>query len=362
MKTTHLMLMAAVAIGASSLTGCSDKTYEPDDSTLDAGNAIRFAVNTELTRAGDITTNNLSSFYVYAFTDVQDTPSLFMDNVEVTKNSTNVWTYSPVEYWPAGKTVDFYAYAPAGWVGLGAMNGPVAYESYPGTQDIIYAVCADMKGNTGMANAQVLLNFRHALSKVTLKLSSTNSDLQVKVSNVALSHIRSKGNFYFPTVTTSPDSGDGVGHWEDQNTPVPYLFHMSQAADDVITLTSTPSDMSNSSMGLGGSKYLVPQPLPWTSDGGETDAYITVMCSIYDSHTGAKLWPNANTPEDNIVEGSTFGDGLLKFPLATSSFTSWKPGYHYIYNLVINSNDEMGAIEFGTPTVDSYVDVSTIYE
>ena len=78
--------------------------------------------------------------------------------------------------------------------------------------------------------------------------------------------------------------------------------------------------------------------------------------------SGAKLWPNANTPDENIAEGSTFGDGLLKFPLSTSRFSKWEPGCHYIYNLVINSNDEMGTIEFGTPTVDTFVDVTTTYQ
>ena len=41
---------------------------------------------------------------------------------------------------------------------------PVSYDSYPGTEDIIYAVSPNLSGNTGAANAQVLFNFRHALS------------------------------------------------------------------------------------------------------------------------------------------------------------------------------------------------------
>ena len=86
------------------------------------------------------------------------------------------------------------------------------------------------------------------------------------------------------------------------------------------------------------------------------------MCSIYDAESGSKLWPNANTPEENRVEGSTYGDGLLKFALSTSKFSSWQPGVHYIYNLLINTNEDMGAIEFGTPTVDSFIEIETNYE
>ena len=100
----------------------------------------------------------------------------------------------------------------------------------------------------------------------------------------------------------------------------------------------------------------------YSTNGSGNDTYIAVMCSIYDAKSGAKLWPNANTPAENVVEGSTFGDGLLKFPLSTSKFSAWQPGVHYIYNLVINANDEMGAIEFGNPTVDSFIEVISNYE
>lgn len=357
------LLLASLTLGGIAFSACTENEPASDRGEAQRENAIRFAVNAEQTRAGDITTNNLTKFYVYAYTDVDSVRKLFMDNVEVNKTGTNTWTYSPVEYWPASETVDFYAYAPAGWIGEGKPFGPVAYDAYPGTQDIVYAVCAGMKGNAGVANAQVLLNFRHALSKVTLKLSSSNTALQVKVTNVALSNIMTKGNFNFPAETTSGTGEEGrVGSWTDQNTPHAYLYHMSQQEGDIITLTTTATDMSTNGSGLGGPKYMIPQNLSWRSNGAGSDNYITVMCSIYDAKTGVKLWPNANTPAENIVEGSTFGDGLLKFPLSTSKFSEWEPGYHYVYNLVINSNEEMGSIQFGTPTVDTFVNVSTTYE
>lgn len=352
-----------IMLSAIALSACSENEPVTDQGQQSGGDAIRFAVNTEHTRAGDITTNNLSTFYVYAYTDVNSKPAVFMDNVEVTKTSANSWTYSPVEYWPANAAVDFYAYAPAGWLGDGKPTEPVVYDASAGDQDIVYAVSPDMKGNVGGANAQVLLNFRHALSKVAVKLSSTNTTLQVKVSNVVLTNIMTKGNFTFPSESTAgtPDTGN-VGKWSDQNTATTYVLHMSQSMEDIITLTSTATDLSNTGLGLGGAKYLLPQILTWRSNGSGNDTYIAVMCNIYDAKTGAKLWPNENTPKENIVDGSTNGDGLLKFPLSTSLFSEWEPGYHYVYNLVINSNEEMGAIEFGNPTVDTYVDVSTNYQ
>lgn len=321
---------------------------------------IRFAAAAEMTRA-DVTTNNLTTFNVYAYTGTATSPKVFMDNVTVTKSATHVWTYSPVSYWPAKESVDFYAFAPAEWIGSATPVVPIPYDNVGGQTDIVYAVNPNLTGNTG-SNAQVLFNFKHALSKVIVKLSSTNTSLQVKVTNVALANIATKGNFHFPGLSTSGTvTPNSIGQWTDQNTGSTYLYHMSQAPDDVITLNSTPNDMSGDDLELGGPKYLLPQALTWNHNGSGSDTYLTVMCSVYDAQTGVKLWPNANTPAENVVEGNTFGDGLLKFPLSTTAFNEWQPGYQYVYNVVINSNEEMGAITFGDPSVDTYVNVDTNY-
>lgn len=99
------------------LTACSSAD-EPRQPGENDSNAIRFAANTEYSRAkGDITTNNLTSFNVYAYTGLGTSPVTFMDNVKVTKTGANTWTYSPIKYWPANEDVDFYAFSPQGWVG-----------------------------------------------------------------------------------------------------------------------------------------------------------------------------------------------------------------------------------------------------
>lgn len=362
MNRQNLLIIASAVAGAAALGACSsDESYSGP--TEEASGEIRFAANTESSRAGDITTNNLTAFNVYAYTGTPAAANLFMDNVEVTKTSGNTWTYSPVKYWPANENVDFYAFAPATWVGSGGPLAPVPYDATGGTEDIVYAVAPNLRGAAEQPNAQVVFNFRHALSKVTVKLSSSNENLRVRVSNVALSSIMTKGNFTFPSGSTSETaSADNVGTWTDQNTPQNYVLLWSQAADELLDLTSTPTVIPTAGLGRGGTVFAMPQPLTYRSNGNGADNYIGVMCVIYDASTGTKLWPNENTPEENIVQGSTFGDGILKFPLPTSKFSAWQPGCHYIYSLVINSNEEMGAIEFGTPTVDSFIEVETSYE
>lgn len=358
----NLCLLLASALSAVGFMACTDEADAPQP--MESGNnEIRFAASTDLSRVTDITTNNLKSFNVYAYTTTPDSANLFMDNVTVRKTSNNVWTYSPVQYWPANKDVDFYAYAPEQWVGSKSPLQPIPYYAYPGHEDLVYAVNMNLRGNVGQPNAQVIFNFRHALSKVTVKMSSTNTNLKVMITNVALSNLYSKGNFNFPQESTKGEpTAQSIGTWTDQNSPVAYVLHWSQALEDHFQLTTTPTIIVEQGVGLGGSLFLIPQPLTYRSNGSGMDNYISVMCSIYDAKTDTKLWPNENTPPENIVSGSTYGDGLLKFPLSTSKFSEWQPGYHYIYNLVINSNEEMGSIEFGTPTVDTFVEVESNYE
>lgn len=351
----------AVAFGSLAVFASCSTAEEDNMAVASSGGVISFTASTEYSRSGDITTNNLKTFNVYAYTGGSGSAGVLMNNVTVTKNGNNVWTYSPTVYWPAKETVDFYAFSPASWVGSANPLGPVAYYDYPGTDDIVYAVSTGLTGGT--INPQVVLNFRHALSKVTVKMRSSDENLLVKVSNVAIANIMAKGNFYFPEKSSSEEpAADNTGVWSDQNTPLVYMYHMSQDAGDLITLTTTATDMSDTGMKLGGGKFLIPQTLSYRSGGSGSDTYLTVSCSIYDAKSGVKLWPNANTPAENIVEGSTFGDGVLKFPLGTSEFQAWQPGVHYIYNLTINNNEEMGAIEFGNPNVDSYVNVESIYD
>ena len=76
-------------------------------------------------------------------------------------------------------------------------------------KNIIYAVSPDLIGSAGVPNAQVIFHFRHALAKVTVKMSSTNEDLSVRVTNVVLTNLMTKGNFSFPPESTSDILAEG---------------------------------------------------------------------------------------------------------------------------------------------------------
>lgn len=348
------MLSGAVLTAIALLTGCASEDSPDKEGPASGSKAIQFSAATEYSSRGEeYTTNNLSSFYVYAYLATDN--SLFMKNVNVTKGSDNTWSYSPVKYWP-DDAVNFYAYAPSGWVPSTGTLSAFSYENY-GDQDLIYATALDRSQPAAGEQGQIKFNFRHALSRISATLNSTNSKVTVKVSFVAVvaNHM---GTFSFPTVSTDgTENSDGT--WSDLSMTHAMPLYWAQHTDDVMTLTSTPVDPNSQGYMP---QYALPQTLPWTDDNVKAnDHYLELHFSVFDAETGAKLWPNKNTDKDDLVQGSTVEDGLVRFPLSTGTITEWKPGYHYIYNITINGQSDMQPIEFGQPTVEGYIDVDTSF-
>ena len=67
MNKFNQLLSIGLSIGALSMASCSEND-DPSGFEAPSDNAIRFAANTEFSRSGDITTNNLTSFNLYAYT------------------------------------------------------------------------------------------------------------------------------------------------------------------------------------------------------------------------------------------------------------------------------------------------------
>ncbi|MDE5967574.1 MAG: fimbrillin family protein [Muribaculaceae bacterium] len=351
-----LSLAATLATTTLSVSCTSDDPIASGDIK---GNSIKFGVSTDYLRSSKMTDNILKEFHVYAYNNNAATP--YIDNLAIRKTDGNEWQSTSSVYWPSNGSLSFYAFAPGDLVDHDPRE-PNYYDTFadsnPATTDLLYAVNRDMTA----PGAKVGLNFRHALSKVAVKMMSGNSNLIVNVSNVIINGVNSRGNFHFPEANTSDyPAPENTGTWTDQNTPKTLVLHQAKSADQILTLSSTATDLGDLGLGYHGAKFVIPQTLNQTNENGN-EAYIGVMCLIYDANTGEKLWPNANTSDENMVNGSAFGDGLLKFPLSSSLISEWYPGYHYIYNLIIDSNEDTASLEFVAPTVDSYVEVTSTYE
>ncbi len=226
-------------IGACSLlASCSDDM----DETPMQSNAISFsAVAPNGSRATPTTTASLKEFVVYAFTE----GSTLMDGVTVTRSGGS-WTYSPEAYWPVNP-VNFYAFSPDITNSpdiKGMDSGSIPDYLNPGNVDLLYSV----KTQVTQQAAPVLLNFRHALSRVSVLLSSTNQRIQVKVSHISLCNIYMQGTFNFPNSSTLASTPEVIGSWTMLKRFGKNLLFYAFSDDEAETLTPQPTDYTENTL------------------------------------------------------------------------------------------------------------------
>lgn len=338
MKKIYLAFLTVAMIAS----GCSDDESPVPQSSESAHEISFYATAPKGSRAASVTTSTLKNFKVYAFTE----SSVVMNGVTVTKEG-GLWTYSPQVYWPASP-VDFYAISPAvmreGTTFSSAENMIQGVEY--GNTDILYAVSL----NQIESPAPVPLTFRHAMSNVAVMLSSTSNKYIIEVYHVSLNNISLTGNFQLPEANTSDEGVTGT--WQGLSAPASALVYYD--IDGVPTLlTTTPRNLTEGNLDVS---FFVPQPLEplqYSQTGGFSGCYMQIDCIVKDKDTGAKVWPNENTPSYLLVAQTECGRML--FPLSTDVVTSWQQGYSYIYNVVINSTYSIDTIEFA-PVVKDYVE------
>lgn len=347
MKTQFITTAFAFAAVAALFTACSnDETSsapEPVDSSVIGFTAIapHAATRTEAT-----TTATLQSFVVYAFTEGKT----LMDHVTVTRDGSS-WTYSPKAYWPS-TPVNFFALSPDISNSPDILgNGTESINMYdnPGNVDLLYAA------NYGeiQKGTPVQLNFRHALSKVDVFISSNNTTFEVKVGKVTLGNIYTIGSFKYPKASTAAATPENIGKWVTLRRLTNVELFSSESAP--VALNSDPMDLGENNA-AGSIDFMIPQalePLSYNaSNKSFTGAYIAVDCEIYDKATGAKLFPGTHTPDYLKVPGT--GYGRIMYPATGSVIQAWKLGYSYRYNIAIdNPSVLLDGIDFDV-TVDEY--------
>lgn len=339
------LLSTAVLLGTMVFSGCSTDD-EPAEAPV-AGNVISFtAVTPKPTRSAPTTTASMQEFVVYAFTN----SLTLMDGVTV-KRSGGSWIYSPEAYWPSSP-VNFFAFSPditkstSVSIGGGASGSHISEFMNDGTVDLLYSVNMQVSQQA----APVILNFRHAMSKVTAMLSSNNSNIEVKVSHVTLKNIYRQGSFDFPDATTAASTPEVKGTWKNLQKPAGMLLFYAIGADDAVTLTPTPTDYSLNNLDAS---YVIPQSLEKVvlNDGTYSGTFLQVDCEIFDKASGVKIWPTTKTPDYLLVPETNCG--RLIYSLDTATVTQWESGHAYVYNISIDNPDVLDKIEFDV-SVDDY--------
>lgn len=173
----------------------------------------------KMSRADDATMANVSSITVYGYLGDAGTPKLF--DGTIVSNTSGDWTYSPLQYWTAGKNYFFTAVASPVLAGNNHYQYtwsealPTATTEFYGTgtisldnaaaagnEDLIYAsATATTPAEITAAPARVAFAFRHALSRVkfTFKNAMGSDAYSIKIHDLQINNAASNGTLELGT-------------------------------------------------------------------------------------------------------------------------------------------------------------------
>lgn len=308
-----------LAVTAAALASCSNDVTTAVNTTLNAPQEITFRTTADrMTRAADINLTTLqgSGFYVSARNSDNTVFSDFTD--KLFSYSDGFWTCSPAYVWPSSGDLDFYAYAPAV---TGQISGHSDYKTFAVTPSATTAeqvdlVFANANGkNQSNSSTGVALNFRHAESKVAIKLKNSNAAMTMTVGNVVIGNVLNSGTYSYTKIeagTTAASTFLLNSDWSlDGATATTYTQ----------TVTTASAYSSSDPVQAGVDMILIPQTLTaataYASDDASSafsGAYITVQIKIQQS--GAYI---VGTAESFVT---------AMWPLTS---ITWQPGHKYTY-------------------------------
>lgn len=323
MKKIHLLSIAS----AIALTACTSEdviNVGPQSNTI----AFKNVVNKN-TRALD--SGNFNQFFVYGFyikgNDLNTRFNIFTDT-PVSKTG-NDWSSAISRYWVAGANYSFYAFSCEnkdiagryGGASLGLNDGVfrINYTCHTddgNSHDLIFASATGIQGQV-KDNPAVPLQFKHILSKVSLKfVSDFPEGYQVEISDISISDFENMGTFTADLNANSEGVWDAVKY--DDNTINRY------------TLTALNGNITSSDRDNNGNYIFSPV---------ETSACYMIPNNY-----------NAGAGGDNPVK-IKFKIRLINPKLAVGSQTvasntlvgswhpKWRQGTHYVYTVHLSGNE-----------------------
>lgn len=352
----HLLGMAGMAM--LSLAACSN---EEDQAVFPSDDEITF--NTRVSRAENTTIGSLKDFFVYA--DADQSPMFINGKKAVKKgdNNSTIYQFETPQYWPTGvNLIRFWAFGPTDIAGLtpnftadGQSFGnytPATGTDNPGAKhrDLVVAYATVDRSNAQGTN--VSLNFHHAMSRISVKAKSGNTDGSriVKVKGAWIVNPKATGSLAF-------DEKETASNYAKWTTDAKRGIYGLQIAENTLSPSTTNL--------IGGSDQsdllLIPQTTAkWNMNKSETEAdnategaYILVLCRVEFKHPG-EYHADDGTTDAGAIHTPTFPEGTDEadkyhlhqvFPntgnYAETEFgytcvpidIDWKPGYKYEYTL-----------------------------
>lgn len=313
----NLFILAATA---AALASCSNDVTTAVNTTLNAPQEITFRTTADrMTRAADINLTYLQTngIYVSARNSSDDSGYSTFTDILFT-HSDGIWSYSPAYVWPSSSDLDFYAYAPAA---SGQITAHADYKTFAVTPAAAAAnqvdlVFANVNGrNQTNSSTGVALNFRHAESKVAIKLKNTNAAMTMTVGDVVIGNVLNSGTYSYTKIAAGTTAASTFLLNSD------WSLAGATATTYTQTVTTASAYSSSDPVQAGVDMILIPQTLTaataYASDDASSafsGAYITVQIKIQQS--GAYI---VGTAESFVT---------AMWPLTS---ITWQPGHKYTY-------------------------------
>ena len=316
MKINSLFLMAGVASLAVSCqegepalnlsdriisVGASLGGFEVESPSSNASEGI-YRVST---RAIETNPSTLDGFYLSSF---QKNGGNYMKDVPYSRVNGNWCADDGKFFWQVEGDLHFYGYAPkvpgaSGSLTLDsekqALEGFCPASTAAKQKDFIYAYG---KGSlNGNSSSGLSMDFKHALSEITVAAKNDSPDYTVGVTGVRIGNVKGKGTFSFPAVGSTNNEGS---------------WNLSNAASDNVSYETTWNNAAL--LGSGASMMdvhneafmLLPQQLV-KADKASDKAYIALKVNI----------------------NATSGQNLYNDWAYIGIDTDWKMGKRYDYTL-----------------------------
>ena len=317
-KRLFFLPMVAIMMAACS----SNETIEVNENK---GDLISFRpIVKGVTRAADISTDNLTSFVVNAKQAGGSTS--YFDN-GVFNKSGSVFVSESKYYWPASGSLDFYAYSPSG-------NSQVNYSGYktftvtPSTTiadqvDFVFAATMN-KSKEDYGASGVPLNFRHTGAKIACYVKNSSTTLKFDVYGWKVGYICPAATFTFSDANTDGNNdGSGttltLGQWDSRtaasiDTEYESTFSVNQIGQSGAT-------------SLDGQMILIPQAI--TAASGYASG--SVGANLNGTYIAVKLKIRNNDSAGTIIADDG-ADGAFWAIWPIGGY-NWEPGKKYTYTI-----------------------------
>ena len=281
--------------------GASLGNFEVESPSSNASEGI-YRVST---RAIETNPSTLDGFYLSSF---QTNGGNYMKDVPYSKVNGNWCADDGKFFWPVEGDLHFYGYAPKVPGASGSLtldSEKQALEDFcPAStaakqKDFIYAYA---KGSLNDNSSSGLsMNFKHALSEITVAAKNDSPDYTVCVTGVRIGNVKGKGTFTFPAVgSTNNDGSWSLSNETSDNVSYETLW------TDASLLGSSASMMDASNEAF----MLLPQQLEKATQ-ASSKAYIALKVDI----------------------NATSGQNLYNDWAYNGIDTDWKMGKRYDYSL-----------------------------